>query len=136
MYIFGYSFVSKIFIQIYSDIYSYHFLGTNMFGYSFVSKSIRMSHSAMQEVEKASTALLYVHQEWCVVFWHNHVWDLHHWRESLWPPKDEEQRSQGKIVDWIWVSILNFYSTDGWVVMFNWFVKGWHIWIMAFQNIY
>ena len=43
--IFGYSFVLKIFIQIYSDIRSYHFLETNIFGYSFVSKSIRMSHS-------------------------------------------------------------------------------------------
>ena len=43
--IFGYSFVSKMFIRIYSDIRSYHFLDTNIFGYSFVSKSIRMSHS-------------------------------------------------------------------------------------------
>ena len=46
MNIFGYSFVSKMFIRIYSDIRSYHFLDTNIFGYSFVSKSIRMSHSA------------------------------------------------------------------------------------------
>ena len=39
--------VSKMFIQIYSDIRSCHFLDTNIFGYSFVSKSIRMSHSAL-----------------------------------------------------------------------------------------
>ena len=42
--IFGYLFVSKMFIRIYSDIRSYHFLDTNIFGYVFVSKSIRMSH--------------------------------------------------------------------------------------------
>ena len=46
--IFGYSFVSEMFIRIYSDIRSSHFLDTNIFGYSFVSKSIRMSHSATQ----------------------------------------------------------------------------------------
>ena len=48
--IFGYSFVSKMFIRIYSDIRSYHFLDTNIFGYSFVSKSIRMSHSGLRVV--------------------------------------------------------------------------------------
>ena len=46
--IFRYSFVSKMFIRIYSDIRSYHFLDTNIFGYSFVSKSIRMSHSDLK----------------------------------------------------------------------------------------
>ena len=45
--IFGYSFVSKMFIRIYSDIRSYHFLDTNIFGYPFISKSIRMSHSGL-----------------------------------------------------------------------------------------
>ena len=43
--IFGYSFMSKIFIRISPNIRSCHFLDTNIFGYSFVSKSIRMSHS-------------------------------------------------------------------------------------------
>ena len=43
--IFGYSFVSKMFIRIYLDIRSCHFLDTNIFEYSFVSKSIPMSHS-------------------------------------------------------------------------------------------
>ena len=43
--VFGYSFVSKNFIQIYWDIRPCHFL--DIFGYSFVSKSIRMSHSAL-----------------------------------------------------------------------------------------
>ena len=47
MNILGYSFLSKKFIQIYLDIYSCHFLDTNIFGYSFVSISIRMSHSAL-----------------------------------------------------------------------------------------
>ena len=51
--IFGYSFVSKMFIRIYSDIRSYHFLDTNIFGYSFVSKSIRMSHSGTGDVYRA-----------------------------------------------------------------------------------
>ena len=45
--IFGYSFVSKMFIRIYSDTRSCHFLDTNIFGYSFMSKSIQMSHSAL-----------------------------------------------------------------------------------------
>ena len=46
--IFGYLFVSKMFIRIYSDIRSYHFLDMNIFGYSFLSKSIRMSYSDLQ----------------------------------------------------------------------------------------
>ena len=36
-----------MYIQIYSDIRSCHFLDTNIFGYSFMSKSIQMSHSAL-----------------------------------------------------------------------------------------
>ena len=43
--------MSKMFIRIYSDIRSCHFLDTNIFGYSFVSKSIRMSHSVTELVE-------------------------------------------------------------------------------------
>ena len=49
MNIFGYSFVSKMFIGIYSDIRLCHFLDTNIYGYSFVSKSIRKSHSETNE---------------------------------------------------------------------------------------
>ena len=50
---FSLGFVSKIFIRIYSDIGSYHFLDTNIFGYSFVSKSRRMSeHDLVTKMHK------------------------------------------------------------------------------------
>ena len=47
-----------MFIRIYSDIRSYHFLDTNIFGYSFVSKSIRMSHSDPKVCLRESFCLL------------------------------------------------------------------------------
>ena len=51
MNIFGYSFVSKNFIQIYLDIRSCLFLDMNIFGYSFVSISIGMSHSGLNHID-------------------------------------------------------------------------------------
>ena len=62
-----------MFIRIYSDIRSYHFLDTNIFGYSFVSKSIRMSHSGLNL---------------CISFALEHQWSLVLWKlrgAFFWP---------------------------------------------------
>ena len=58
--IFGYSFVSKMFIRIYSDTRSCHFLDTNIFRYSFMSKSIQnvtlcSVHGILSESENKSS---------------------------------------------------------------------------------